>query len=90
MNDTQEQTMREPQAVKDWNLATGLPRAIVNWRVAKRECQQQSTNETLRRYLGAQDQLARALLGDLISEPGAHAIFDRFHLWLIETEEQSQ
>lgn len=96
MDESQEQTIVDvmlapgvPQAVKDWNTGTGLPQAVENWRLARRQCQQQSTNETIGRYLGAEDELARALLGDLISEPMAHAIFDRFKAWLVSEEEAS-
>jgi hypothetical protein len=93
MRDTQEQMMLAPglpQAVKDWNTVTGLPRAVDEWRIARRECQLTRSNETIRRYCGATDELARALLSDFVSEPGSHEVFERFHAWLVDEEERSQ
>jgi len=96
MNDRRKETMPDvmlatklQQAVEEWNTVTGLPRAIDEWTTARRECQMRRSDEAIRRYCGATDELARALLGDFISEPGSQSVFERFHAWLVDEEEQS-
>lgn len=76
----------EHQAIEDWDTATGLPRAVDEWRAARRQCQLTRSNETIGRYCGATDELARALLGDFAAEPGSQAVFERFWYWLAATE----
>lgn len=76
------------QMTLDATLVPGLRRAAEDWRVARRECQLRPTRETIGLYCEATDELAQALLGDLSAESGAQAVFERFHAWLIETEEE--
>ena len=78
------------QMVLDVKLVRGLPQAIEDWRIARSECQLLRTRETIGLYCEATDQLARALLCDLASEPGSSEAFERFTRWLVGEEEQTQ
>jgi hypothetical protein len=81
MNKTRE------EMTQDVTLAPGLPQAIEHWRVARREAQMWPTREATGLYCEATDLLARALLGDIASEPDTQAIFERLHAWLVKEEE---
>ncbi len=84
MNETQE------PMVLDVTPVPGLPQAIDDWRIARRECQLWRTQETIGLYCEATDQLARALLGDLAAEPRSSEVFERFKRWLIDETETGE
>jgi hypothetical protein len=78
------------QMALDVTLVPGLPQAIEDWRVARRECQLWGTRETTGLYCEATDQLARALLGDLATEARSSEVFERFQRWLIDEAETDE